>query len=154
MTAIYRFAEAVRPTEGHNQSIKQPANQSKQSTEAGFRRTEGGDTGRQVCRVQASDGRAPAQALCARSGLAAELLPQPESVNMFLFTSRAETLTLGQEGGVWPGSWPNSDDPSHKATRATRATRHRHQAADRRPPTSTVRQADSIAGKGVQEGWK
>lgn len=124
-----RVAEAVRPTRRQpgNQTASQPANQSKQSIRS-WQMSERRKT--RDCRVQTSRGRALAQTLCARSGPVPELFSQPESVNMILLLSRAETLmTLGRESLVRPGHWP---------TLATRVTRPRRQA--RRAQTAASRQ--------------
>lgn len=89
MTAIYRFARGLRPTEvrSGNQTFQRASEPVKSvRIEAGIRRKR--TQGRQADRSAAfgpSDGRALAQALIVmlRSGLVPELLPQPESVNMF-----------------------------------------------------------------------
>lgn len=104
--------------------------------------SKGGDQKR-VTAFRPSRGRALAQTLGARSGPVPELLPQPESVNMILLLSRAETLamTLGREGLIWAGDvgqlW-RPEPPDHE-------TQAMQRPPGRRPPTA--RQTDSIAGE-------
>lgn len=117
------------PPDG-NQAIKQLANQSKQPVKNQGRFPREEET--RSCRVQASDGRALAQTLCTRSGPVPELLPQPESVNMISFLSRAETLTgLGPGGFGLAGVMANSGDPSHQTTRQAQQTARPQAAASR-----------------------
>lgn len=118
-----------------NQAIKQPTNQPAKAVNVNQGRFSREET--VVCRVQASGGRALAQTLFARSGPVPELLPQPESVNMILLLSRAETLTCGRQGLGWPGYWPtlatrgSPDEERHAPAGRETAANSGHQTSPR-----------------------
>lgn len=114
------------PPDG-NQAIKPPASQRTSQSSLPNHGTCPRGGKQEIARVQASGGRALAQTLCARRGPLPELLPQPESVNMILLLSRAETLlTLGRESLVLVGTVANSGDPSHQTADSQTADSRQH----------------------------
>lgn len=108
-------------------------------------------------------GRALAQTLCARRGPLPELLPQPESVNMILLLSRAETLlTLGRESLVLVGTVANSGDPSHQTADSQTADSRQHRGersagmlemSRRVGGAESRRQAQSVGHAHGWAGW-
>lgn len=120
MTAIYRFnrKRLCGPPEPQSGQSNKPANQSKQTSRGRFPRQvpEGGELRHRVCRVQALGWQgASARPFVLRSGLIAELLPQPESVNMFFVHVPGRNLDIGPRV-LWPGScWPTLTTPRRES---------------------------------------